>query len=101
MTFSGRVRGFFGLLLQVGLALLYEIDLSALHHPPTGIPKLSVASLPESKSTRWARSGGRRPVVEGFGACAVGVGGPESKMQSESGWVRGSATGGSVSPTKE
>ena len=54
---------------------------SALQRPPIGIPKLSVASLVDVKSTLWARSGGRSP--EGALAC-VGVGGSESKMQSES-----------------
>ena len=89
MTFSGTGRGFLDLLLlREGLALLKEIEPSALQRPPTGIPKLSVASLPESKSTRWARSGGRRP--EGAGFLGVGVGGPESRIQSESGWEVGS-----------
>ena len=65
--------------------LLYEMEPSAFMTPPTGMPKESEASLPEIKSTRCARSGGRRPGLDvGLGLVLVGVGGPDSKTQSES-----------------
>ena len=80
---SGRgAEVFLGLLLRMGLALSYEMVPSALHLPPTGIPKLSVANLVEVKSTLCARSGGRSP--EGAALGRVGVGGSESRIQSES-----------------
>ena len=61
-------------------ALLYEIEPSAFQTPPTGMLKESVASLPEIKSTRCARSGGRRPDLDvGLGLVLVGVGGPDRK----------------------
>ena len=63
---------------------------SAFITPPTGIPKESEASFPEVKSTRCARSGGRRPDLgAGLGLALVGVGGPDSKTQSESCAARG------------
>ena len=66
-------------------AFLYEIEPSAFMTPPTGMPKESVARLPEIKSTRWARSGGRRPDLgAGLGLVLVGVGGPDRMTQSES-----------------
>lgn len=105
VIFWGMGKGFLDLLLlREGLALLKEIDPSALQRPPTGMPKVSLASLPESKLTCWARSGGRRPEGFGFGLFAVGVGGPDSKMQSESGcemgWRRCSGTVGSSIPKR-
>ena len=64
---------------------LYEMEPSAFMTPPTGMPKESEASLPEVKSTRCARSGGQRPSLGvGLGLVLVGVGGPDSKTQSES-----------------
>ena len=75
------VRRGFG--FRSGLLALKEMVPSDLHLPPTGIPKLSVANLADSKSTRWARSGGRKPDVSGL-EIGVGVGGPDRRMQSKS-----------------
>ena len=74
VLFLGRVAVF-----------LIEMEPSAFITPPTGIPKESEASLPEVKSTRCARSGGRRPSLDvGLGFVLVGIGGPDSRTQSES-----------------